>query len=74
MKVTYLERIENRTAYSRKMFCPECGGHEYEVIEQLEPFTDNKWYIRCPQCGYDSYQSPTRAVAIGRWKQLAHST
>ena len=69
MKVTYLERIENRTAFSRKMYCPSCGGHEYIVVEQLQPESVMPWYVRCPQCGYESYLSPARDIAIARWKQ-----
>ena len=69
MKVTYVERIENRTAFSRKMYC-KCGSHEYEVVEQLEPETIERWYVRCPQCGREGYGGPTREIAIARWKQI----
>lgn len=70
MKVTYLERIERRTAFSRKMYCPSCGGHEYEVVEQLEPkCPDMEWYVRCSQCGAEGFGGPTREIAIARWKQ-----
>ena len=69
MKVTYLERIERRTAFSRKMYCPNCGGHEYEIVEQLEPTNPTPWFIRCPQCGAEGFQSPARDIAIARWKQ-----
>lgn len=69
MKVTYIERIERRTAYSRKMYCPSCGGHEYEIVEQLEPFAYNPWFIRCSQCGAEGTESPTRDIAMARWKQ-----
>ena len=70
MKVTYLERIERHMAWNRKMYCPECGGHEYEVVEQLEPKNPTPWFIRCPQCGAEGYESPARDVAIARWKQI----
>lgn len=70
MKVTYLERIERRTAFSRKMYCPSCGGHEYEIVEQLEPeCPDMAWYVRCSQCGAEGFGGPTRKIAIARWKQ-----
>ena len=69
MKVTYLEKIERRTAFSRKMYCPSCGGHEYEIVEQLEPQTPTPWIVRCPNCGNTSYESPARVIAIARWKQ-----
>ena len=70
MKVTYMERIENRTALSRKMYCPGCGGHEYDIVEQLEPATCTPWKIRCSQCGYEGFEAPARDIAIARWKQL----
>ena len=70
MKVTYMERIERRTAFSRKMYCPSCGGHEYEIVEQLEPVVVDKWFIRCAQCEYEGPESPDRSIAIARWKQL----
>ena len=70
MKVTYTERIERRMAWNRKMFCAQCGGHEYEIVEQLEPESTTPWYIRCPQCGAEGFESPTKDIAIARWKQL----
>ena len=70
MKVTYVERSENRTAFSRKMYCPKCGGHEYDIVEQLEPVVPNPWYIRCSQCGYEGYSMPTRDMAITQWKLI----
>ena len=69
MKVTYMERIERRTAFSRKMYCGQCGEHEYEIVEQLEPQTFTPWTVRCPNCGHTSYESPAREIAIARWKQ-----
>ena len=69
MKVTYLERIEYKLAWRRDMYCPKCGDHEYAVVEQLEPSTDTPWTVRCPMCEYETYASPTREVAIARWKQ-----
>lgn len=69
MKVTYMERLEERMAWSRKMYCPNCGGHEYTVIEQLEPKSATPWTVRCPQCYYETLTSPTRDLAIVRWKQ-----
>lgn len=68
MKVTYLERIENRTAFSRHMYC-RCGSHDYDIVEQLEPETETPWFLRCCECGFESYASPARDIAIARWKQ-----
>lgn len=69
MKITYMEKIENHNAWSRKMYCPNCGAHEYTIVEQIEPITDTPWHVRCPQCGFEGYESITREIAIARWKQ-----
>lgn len=70
MKVTYLERIDNHTALDRKKFCFNCGAHEYDVVEQLEPQNPTPWFVRCPQCGAEGPESPARDIAIARWKQM----
>lgn len=69
MKVTYTEKIESHMAWRHTMYCPKCGAHEYDIVEQVEPKVDSKWYVRCPQCGFEGPQSPLREIAIGRWKQ-----
>ena len=70
MKVTYVERIEHRTAFSRKMYCPHCGSHEYDIVEQLEPVVPNPWYIQCSHCEYEGEFMPTRDLAITQWKLI----
>ena len=70
MKVTYLERIERYHTFSRKMYCPNCGSHRYEIVKQLEPRCDNDWYIRCPKCGAEGIPGHNRDEAIARWEQL----
>ena len=75
MKVTYIEEIENHTAFSRKMYCHSCGAHEYEIVHQWEPrtpepFSLTTWYVRCPQCGAESVVAPTKDSAIRWWKSL----
>lgn len=67
MKVTYLEEVESRTAFSRKMLCPCCGSHMYKVIHQIQPWPDC-WRIECEECGAETKESPTRATAKLRWK------
>ena len=69
MKVTYLEQIEYKLAWRRDMYCPNCGDHEYAVVEQLEPNTDTPWTVRCPMCEYETKAFPTRETAIAYWKQ-----
>lgn len=76
MKVTFMEEVESRTAFSRKMYC-RCGSHEYDIVRiskvdeiPMGYIDDNvTWIVRCPQCGFEGPVSPTREVAIGRWKQ-----
>lgn len=68
MKVTYLERLENRLALSRNMFCPYCGAHEYTIVEQLEPATIFPWMIRCPQCEYEIPACENKQDAILYWR------
>ena len=71
MKMTYTERTEHKIAFSRKMYCPACGGHKYEIIEQLEPPCKGmEWFVRCAQCGAEGLPGPSREIAIARWKQL----
>lgn len=77
MKVTYIEQIERRTAFSRKMYCPSCGGHEYDIVRiskvdeiPMGYIDDNvTWIVRCPQCGCEGLPAPSRAIAIARWKR-----
>lgn len=70
MKVTFLEELESRVAFGRKMFCPNCGAHGYIIHHQLEPETSNAWWIECEECGAEGFPSPSREIAIARWKQL----
>lgn len=73
MKVTMMEEIEARKAWHAKMFCPQCDSFHYRIHHQLEPETSSAWWIECGECGYESYPSPSREIAILRWKQ-AHET
>ena len=73
MKKVYIDIIQNHTAWSRKMYCPYCGAHEYNIVEQVEPkapepFPISLWYIQCPQCGAESSLAPSRKAAIAWWK------
>ena len=80
MKVTYIEEIEPRTAFSRKMYCPACGSHCYEIVRsnKVEQYncgvcidTDlTEWFIRCEECEAEGVSAPTRDLAIANWKRL----
>lgn len=68
MKVNYYEVSWKKHAFSRKMRCPNCGCKIYEVVHIEEP--NYTWFIRCPKCGTEGLEGPTKLVALGRWKQL----
>jgi len=69
MKVIYMEQIEHRKAWHEHMFCAQCGGYKYEVVEIKEPAVEDPWYVRCPNCKHESTPAPDRATAIERWKR-----
>ena len=66
MKVTYVEKIENKTAFNRNKYCA-CGSHEYQIVEQLEPETDRPWTVRCPVCGRVTWPYVIKEAAMGAW-------
>lgn len=70
MKVTYIERLESRTAFSRDMFCPKCGSHGYVVVEQLQPENPTPWWVRCEECDFEGNMAPTRHIAIEAWRRI----
>jgi ribosomal protein S27E len=67
MKVTYLEEIEHRTAFSRKMYCPACGSHMYKVIHQLHP-EPKVWRIECEGCGHATADYGGKSLAKREWE------
>ena len=73
MKVTFIEEIEAHKAWRYIMSCPLCNEFKYKIHHQLEPQTSSCWWLECENCGYTSYPSPSREIAITRW-QRAHST
>lgn len=74
MKVTYIERLQTKIALNRKKYCPQCGNHEYTVVELLEPryMDENKaepiWTVRCLECGYETKPYWLKGNAIRAWK------
>lgn len=69
MKVTFIEEIESRHAWFANMYCPQCNEGIYNIHHQTKPESPNPWWVECPNCGFESYPSPSREVAIARWKQ-----
>ena len=69
MKVIFMEEIEARKAWFGNMYCPQCNEGIYRIHHQLKPETSSAWWIECSNCGFESYPSPSREIAIARWKQ-----
>lgn len=70
MKVTYFEEVENHTALDSKKFCYNCGSHIYNIHHQLMPEVENSWWVECDECHAEGPASPSKEIAIARWKQL----
>lgn len=68
MKVTFIDKIEHRTALSRKMYCGNCGSHMYDIHYQLQPYTGRCCWVECNQCGHATRAAFSRKVAIKRWQ------
>ena len=69
MKVTFIEEIEARRAWRANMYCPQCDEGTYKIHHQLKPESSHAWWLECCNCGFESYPSPSREIAIARWKQ-----
>lgn len=69
MKVTFVEELEARRAWSAAMCCPECDDYHYIIHHQTYPETSMAWWISCNNCGFEGEPGPIKEVAIGRWKQ-----
>lgn len=69
MKITFVEEIEARRAWRDCMGCMQCGELKYDIHHQLKPEEPDNWWIQCPNCGHESFHSPSREIAILRWKQ-----
>lgn len=68
-----MEKIEKKTAFSRKMCCPKCGSRKYEIVESIvhdNKYNGDNWFVRCSSCGCEGLPSPARDIAILRWRQL----
>lgn len=70
MKVTYIQQIESHTALSRKMYCPRCGSHCYEVVGEQALYGSWLYWIQCEECGHVGPDCETRAEAFKEWKRL----
>lgn len=68
MKAIFVEKIENHIAFDRNKYCPMCGEHQFDIVEQLEPPTEFPWSVRCPACQCETGQYSIKDGAIAAWK------
>lgn len=69
MKITFMEEIEAHKAWFNSMICAQCNGENYRIHHQLQPEISNAWWLECTNCGHESSPSPSKEIAIARWKQ-----
>lgn len=65
MKVTFIEEIEARKAFTRRMTCPKCSGFKYSIHHQLQP--QENWWFACDDCQYETIPTPEFKIAKERW-------
>lgn len=68
MKVTFIEELEARIAFTYKSVCPKCHGHKYVIHHQLKPETPLGWWIECSNCGFITKEYTSREVALMCWR------
>ena len=56
-------------ALNRKKYCPNCGGHEYIMMEQIWPPVQDRYFVQCAQCGYDTTESYSKKSAMKNWME-----
>lgn len=69
MKMTFIEKVNHKTAFNRNKYCT-CGEHGYTIVEQLKPYTDTPWSIRCVYCGRETYQTASKKTAMALWRSV----
>ena len=67
MKVTFMEEIESRKAFTYKKRCPKCGSPYYDIHHQVTPPIPDCYWVQCRECEYEGLPGPTKDIAIGRW-------
>ena len=68
MNKVYTEIYQTKMALNRKKFCPQCGEHQYTIVEQIEPITPFPWSVRCRMCGYETDQCAIKKGALALWR------
>ena len=66
MKITYLEEYTVLSPLIRSHYCA-CGNHAPRLVEQIEPPTEYKWRIECPECGRETPMCATASGAKKLW-------
>ena len=68
MKVTYVEEHTSLSPLNRSHYCA-CGNHSPRLVEQIEPYTQTKWRVECPDCGRETAMYMTAGAAKMAWDE-----
>ena len=68
MKITYIEQYTALSPFIHSHFCA-CGNHSPRLVEQIEPQTDYKWRVECPECGRETAMYTVAAAAKKAWNK-----
>lgn len=66
MKVTYVEEHTPLSPLNRSHYCA-CGNHSPRLVEQIEPYTQTRWRVECPDCGRETAMYMTTVAAKMAW-------
>lgn len=66
MKVTYVEEHTPLSPLNRSHYCA-CGNHSPRLVEQIEPYTQTRWRVECPDCGRETAMYMTPGGAKMAW-------
>lgn len=66
MKITYLEEYTTLSPLIRSHYCA-CSNHSPRLVEQLEPHTEYKWRVECPECGRETPMYLFASTAKKAW-------
>lgn len=71
MKITMMEELESAKAHRHKWCCVNCGSPFYTIHHSYLPNDKEHgdWWVSCDDCGYEGYESPSRDIALARWRQ-----
>jgi hypothetical protein len=68
MKIVYTERYTVLSPLIRSHYCA-CGNHSPRLVEQLEPSTEYKWRVECPECCRETPMFSSSSEAKRAWSE-----